>query len=88
VGGKSLSAQSVGGKSLLAQQMNQNGLIFENNSTRLNQMVSSHNDRSLNKSMRSAKPRDQSSPKDPSKTTKDINSLVQQPLIDQNEDLE
>ena len=36
---KSFSGNSIGGRSLLAQQMNNNGLNFENNSSRLQQRV-------------------------------------------------
>lgn len=42
-----MSIKSVGGRSLLAQQMENNGLLFENNSTRLNRMVSSQHDKSM-----------------------------------------
>ena len=62
--------------------MNNNGLLFDNNSTRLNQMVTSQLDRSMNKSMRSAKP-GESSPKDASKTSKDISKIVNQLMLEE-----
>ena len=36
---KSFSGNSIGGRSLLAQKMNNHGLNFENNSSRLKQRI-------------------------------------------------
>ena len=78
-----MSNKSVGGRSLLAQQMENNGLLFENNSTRLNRMVSSQHERS----MHSAKAQkyehcEQAEQEQAAKTCKDLTNHVKQLLQD------
>ena len=70
-----MSQNSIGGRSLLAQQMNNNGLNFENNSSRLQRMIGSR-DRSQNRSVGVSE-----QPLSPSKTIKNLKTLGQN-LID------